>query len=66
MGGALTKPDGPVVAVLPAERPGESGIYRAISAKDKLQVFIDDDITTTYDAFTCVTINRFLRPPHLT
>lgn len=46
------------MAVLPAERAGESGVYRNIASKDKLMTFLEDDITTLYEAFACVTSGR--------
>ena len=59
MGGSASKADGPLVHILPAERAGESSVYRHISAKDALLNFLDDDVKTLYDSFTFDTFFDF-------
>lgn len=52
MGGALTKPDGPVVHRIPQpDKKDESDIYRNILAKDSLVSRVDEDVSTLYEAF---------------
>eukprot|EP01128_Nolandella_sp_AFSM9_P005616 TRINITY_DN2746_c0_g1_i1.p1 TRINITY_DN2746_c0_g1~~TRINITY_DN2746_c0_g1_i1.p1 ORF type:complete len:649 (-),score=154.76 TRINITY_DN2746_c0_g1_i1:37-1983(-) len=52
MGAGNSKTRGPIVTVLPAERAGESGIYRDASAKNGLLERIESDVTTLYESFS--------------
>lgn len=52
MGNEVVRDKGPCVVQLPAEREGESAIYRHASIGDKpLLARFDDKIQTLYDAF---------------
>eukprot|EP01125_Pyxidicula_operculata_P021873 TRINITY_DN8715_c0_g1_i1.p1 TRINITY_DN8715_c0_g1~~TRINITY_DN8715_c0_g1_i1.p1 ORF type:complete len:660 (-),score=187.43 TRINITY_DN8715_c0_g1_i1:10-1989(-) len=51
MGGSNTKPIGPKLIRLPAERDGESEVFRHPGAKDGLIKCLDDEILTLHVAF---------------
>lgn len=51
MGGALVKPEGDQVILLPAERPGESKVIRNILSKDGLIKLPDSETQTTWELF---------------